>query len=343
MTALKQYSRLESPGLWRASPEAQRREVIVGFRDTSLILADPKSETPLAHWSLPAILREGASTRPAIYRPGPDATEWLEIDDETMIGALDRVTRALERRRPHPGRLRGVIFLTLVAALFAGSTLWLPGVLIRHTARVLPDPSRADVGQMAFDEVARQTGSACTGELGQRAASALSERLLGKGEGRIMVMRDALRGAMALPGGLVLISRDLVEAPPDVEVAAGHVLVALARQGGEEAQVERFLDHAGLWATLTLLVSGSLPEGALDGIGPALIAEANSSPMVPAETLLPAFRAAGFSPASYAAVLSGNPALAAALREGDPFKGLSPRVVLEDGHWISLQAICFDQ
>lgn len=343
MTALRQYERLESPGLWRAAPEAQRREVIVAFRDTSLILSDPLSEVPLAHWSLPAILREGTGAGPATYRPGPDATEWLEIDDEIMIEAIGRVLRALERRRPHPGRLRGAIFLALAATLIAGATLWLPGVLIRHTARVLPDPNRAELGQMAHDEVIRQTGSACTGALGQRAAAALSERLLGKGEGRIMVMRDALHGAMALPGGLVLVSRDLVEAPPDVEVVAGHVLAALARRGGEEAQVERFLRHAGLWATLRLLVSGSLPEGALDGIGPDLIAEANTTPTLSASALLPAFEAAGFSPAAYAGVLAGNPALAAALREGDPFKGLSPRVVLEDGHWISLQAICFDQ
>ncbi len=35
-TALKQFTKLESTGLWREAPELQRREVIVNFGEASL-------------------------------------------------------------------------------------------------------------------------------------------------------------------------------------------------------------------------------------------------------------------------------------------------------------------
>ena len=40
MTALKQYQRLESVGVWRPDPEAQRRNVTVSFGDASLAISD---------------------------------------------------------------------------------------------------------------------------------------------------------------------------------------------------------------------------------------------------------------------------------------------------------------
>ena len=57
MTALNQYQRLEAAGIWRETPQAQARDVIVSFGDATLVLTDPRSEVPLAHWSLPAVTR----------------------------------------------------------------------------------------------------------------------------------------------------------------------------------------------------------------------------------------------------------------------------------------------
>lgn len=342
MTALTEYERLESPGLWRASPLEQRRDVVVSLRDTSLVLSDPKTEMALSHWSLPAVMRDGPGMTPAVYRPGVDAAEALEITDQDMISALDRVIRGLERRKPHPGRLRGVIFGTVVVAVVAACTLWLPGVLTRQTAAILPEPNRAELGQMVLADLERLTGSPCNGGLGQRAASALSERLLGKGAGRIMVVRDGLRGALALPGGLVVISRDLVEAPPDAETAAGYVLAALAARGEVESQSVRLLRHAGLFATFRLLTTGTLPEGSMDGVGESLLADVAQIQDLPAAQLLPLFAAAEFSPRAFAEALPGDGALGAALIAGDPFQGISPRRVLDDANWVSLQSICFD-
>ena len=57
MTALKKYQKLESPGLWRDAPEAQRREVVVAFGEASLVLSDPRTGSALSHWSLAAVHR----------------------------------------------------------------------------------------------------------------------------------------------------------------------------------------------------------------------------------------------------------------------------------------------
>ena len=108
MTALRKYLRLESPGLWRENTDAQLREVIVGLREATLVLSDPKTEMALTQWSLPALARLNGSKTPGLYGPGGDDGETLEIDDADMLAALETVRAALERRRPKRGRLQRV-------------------------------------------------------------------------------------------------------------------------------------------------------------------------------------------------------------------------------------------
>ena len=51
MTALKEYARLESTGLWRPDPEAQRREVAISFGDATLVIADSAGRRwPIGRW-----------------------------------------------------------------------------------------------------------------------------------------------------------------------------------------------------------------------------------------------------------------------------------------------------
>ena len=118
MTALTKYQRLECVGLWRLTASAQLREVVVGLRDTTLVLADPRTEMALSHWSLPSVERVNPGAMPALFTPGRlddgAPSETVEIEDPDMIAALDTVRTTLIRRRPKPGRLRG-ISLALVA------------------------------------------------------------------------------------------------------------------------------------------------------------------------------------------------------------------------------------
>ena len=337
MTALRKYDRLESSGLWRDTPLAQRREVVVAFREATLVLSDPRSEMALSHWSLPAVVRLNAGEVPALYGPGPEDVETLEIDDPEMIAALDTIRRVLVRRRARPGRLRNFLLTGATLAVLALGLVWMPSALIRHTATVLPAVSRAEIGRVALADLQRLTGPVCDNRLGTRAAFALKERLFGTPNVTLLVVPDAVKGTVSLPGGLIVLGRGLIETPPDAEAAAGFALVEAARMALQDPMIP-LLTYAGVPATFRLLTTGHLPDGALDGYAEVLLRAAPAQ--MPGDLLLAQFREAQVSVAGYAFALDPTGEKVLPLIEADPFRDGSPRPVLADGDWISLQTIC---
>ena len=341
MTALTKYQRLECVGLWRLTATAQLREVVVGMRDTTLVLADPRTEMALSHWSLPSVERVNPGVMPAVFTPGrlDDGTpnETVEIEDPEMIAALETVRTTLIRRRPKPGRLRGVSLALGATFAVVFGVFWLPEAMIRHTASVLPVATRVQIGKQALTEAARLTGSACQGSLGRQGAGALAQKLSGQGLGEIVVVRDGVAGAVALPGGIVLVSNALVLGAEDAEPLAGFILAALLRADINDPVIP-VLRHAGLAATVQLLTTGHLPEGALDGYAESLL---NAEPMALADDqLLEKFRQIAVSSSAYARTLDPSGASTASLIAGDPFKGISTVPILSDNDWIRLQGIC---
>ena len=81
MTALQKYQRIEASGLWRPSPDAQRREVIVSIGEATLVITDTRDQ-PLTHWSLAAIERTNPGELPALYCPDGDPDETLELSEQ---------------------------------------------------------------------------------------------------------------------------------------------------------------------------------------------------------------------------------------------------------------------
>lgn len=341
MTALKKYQRLESTGLWRPSAQAQLREVVVGLREATLLLQDPLNGMALTHWSLPAIERLNGSATPALYTAGrlDDGTpaETLEIEDPTMIAALETIHVTLERRLPHPGRLRGATILTTLAVVLGLAMFWLPGAMIRHTASVLPQATRIQLGKLALQDVIRLTGSPCATPLGKRAAAVLAQRLSGAGVAEIVVVRDGVTGTLGLPGGLIVLGAALVEATEDPEVLSGHILAEAVRADQADPMLP-LLDHAGLIATARLLATGRLPDDALAFYAEARLQEKPAAPED--ERLLERFRQVGLASSTYARALDPSGETVLGLIEADPFKGQSPAPILDDNDWISLQGIC---
>ncbi len=341
MTALAKCQRLECVGLWRLTATAQLREVVVGMRDTTLVLADPRTEMALSHWSLPSVERVNPGVMPAVFTPGrlDDGTpsETVEIEDPEMIAALETVRTTLIRRRPKPGRLRGVSLALGATFAVVFGVFWLPEAMIRHTASVLPVATRVQIGKQALTEAARLTGSACQGSLGRQGAGALAQKLSGQGLGEIVVVRDGVAGAVALPGGIVLVSNALVLGAEDAEPLAGYILAALLRAEINDPVIP-VLRHAGLAATVQLLTTGQLPEGALDGFAESLL---NAKPTaLTDDLLLEKFRQIALSSSAYARTLDTSGASTRGLIAGDPFKGVSPAPILSDNDWIRLQGIC---
>lgn len=337
-TALRKYERLESPGLWRETPEAQRREVIVGLREATLILADPKSEMALTQWSLPAVERLNPGTLPALYAPGPDGVETLEVEDSDMIAALDTLHRVLERRKPHPGRLRWAILGAFALAVVGTVVFWLPGQLVGHTAGVLPGPTRADLGQAALADLARLSGSPCKSVPGRRAAATLAARLFPDDPPQIEVLREGLTHPANLPGNILLLPRALVEGADAPEVIAGH-LVAEDLRSHVTDPVLPLLSYMGLAATVRLLATGHPGEAAMDGYGLRLTS-APAPGALPDEALLAAFAKARVASTPYAYSLDPTGETVLGLIEADPFAGTPAERVLSDETWLELQAIC---
>ncbi|HHC29595.1 MAG TPA: hypothetical protein ENK80_03390, partial [Rhodobacterales bacterium] len=277
MTALNQYQRLEATALWRPSPEAQRRDVVVSIGDATLTISDA-NDRALSHWSLAAVHRLNPKGQPALFAPSAaeDEAEELELADAEMIRAIETVRRAIDKARPRPGRLRQLLTLAILAGLAALAVFWLPDALRSHTASVLPQVTRVAVGERLRDRVQRVTGAPCAGPLGTRALDRLGLRVLGANGAELFVVTSGVAGAAHLPGGIVLLNQSLVTEYDEPDVAAGFILAEAARADTADPMLA-LLDHAGLWATAKLLATGMLDDAVLDSYAEGLL----TAPPVP--------------------------------------------------------------
>ena len=227
--------------------------------------------------------------------------------------------------------------VAVLTAVTCGSILWLPGAMIRHTASVLPEATRVQIGKLALADMGRLSGSPCAAPLGKRAAATLAQRLSAAGVGEIVVLRDGLGGTAHLPGGLVLVGKTLLDKSEDPEVLAGHVLAEAVRADQADPMIP-LLAHAGLMATFRLLTTGRLEEDSVANYAETLLQTRSAPPED--ERLLDRFRAVGLASSTYARALDPSGESTLALIEADPFKGVSPAPILEDNDWVSLQGIC---
>lgn len=335
MTALKKYQRLEATGLWRASPDEQRREVIVSIGDATLVITDLRDQ-PLTHWSLAAVDRQNPGVRPAIYSPDGDPGETLELsgDEDQMIRAIEKLRSAIDRSRPHPGRLRLVSVALSCLAVAALVFLWLPGAMQRHAAEVVPQITRVAIGEALLARIERLSGTACNARAARPVLDRLAERT---GVRRIVVLPSGVAQSLALPGGLVLLNRALIEDHETPEVAAGFVIAERARRQTTDP-LAAILREGGMWASFQLITTGALPVDLLDSHAERMVAEPRA--YLDDDVLLAAFAQGqvASTPYAYARDITGESVLA--LIEGDPMTGQSPAPVLPDRDWVILQSIC---
>ncbi|MFV0243640.1 MAG: hypothetical protein ACK5IB_01275 [Qingshengfaniella sp.] len=331
MTALSKYQRLECPGIWRAEDGAQRRDVFVSLGEATLVIKD-KADIALAHWSLPAVERMNPGGKPALYRPGADSEETLEIDEAEMIEAIGTVGRAVSRSRPRPGRLRLSVLALICLAIVALGAFWLPGALVRYTATIVPESTRQDIGRRILAELEPVVGRPCRAGETRQVLDALGTRLFGDAPWDIVVVPGGPVMTAHLPGGLLLIHRDMIETVPTPEVTAGALLVEAARADTTDAMAD-FMASAGAGVTLHLLTQGRVEDAAIARYATDVLTQAPLPP--PDDRLTERFTAAAVSPQPYldAARLTFDPKALEALH-------LDTQPVLSDTDWIRLQGIC---
>ncbi len=328
MTALQQYERLESPGLWRADAGAQRLDVIVSFGDATLVISDGAGR-PLTHWSLPAVCRNNPGTRPAVFTPAPNADETLEIDEAVMIDAIETVRKSVHRGRATPGRLRWVVRLGLIGAVIGGIATFGPRLLKAQTLSVISTAQRGEIGAAISQHLQTQLGQTCHSTKGRAALDALQMRLLGDG-GHLTVLPTGLGLPVALPGGAILLDRHMVEDVDDPLIVAGQILATQSARLYVDP-LKPVLDHAGTKVVLELYTTGNLPEGVLESYAATLPKAPRSFP--PVEVLQETFKRAQVLSTPYYA-FSGFDVSASAPQTTKP--------VLTDGQWVALQGICLN-
>ncbi|MDH5797168.1 MAG: hypothetical protein OEZ19_01275 [Paracoccaceae bacterium] len=335
MTALKDFERLEATGLWRATADAQRVDVIISLGDATLILTDQK-DVALAHWSLAALIRLNPGELPAVFAPGEDAQELLEISDETLLEAIARIQAAIERRRPHPGRLRFGLVATIAVVLFALTVFWLPNAMINYTAAVVPPLKRAAIGQALLENMQRLSGSPCNVASGERVLRKLHARLFPEQTGRIVVLGTGVATTQHLPGGILLVNRAIVEDYEGPNVLAGYLLAEALRVNGRDPLV-RLLKDAGIGTAFRLLTTGDVSTEVLAAHAEGLLVKEPSA--IDEEDLLTRFGAAAVraTPYAYAIDISGETTVG--LIEADPVP-VAAAPLLSDGDWVALQEIC---
>ncbi|MEP2641163.1 hypothetical protein [Roseobacter sp.] len=335
MTALKKYARLEASGLWRATPEDQRREVVVSVGDATLILSD-MSDRAITHWSLAAIQRANPGKTPALYYPQGDPGETLELagDEAQMIDAIEQLRRAVERRRPKPGRLRWLGMALSIATVVAVGLFWVPQALTRHTLSVVPQVKRAQIGDALLRRIERMSGAVCGDDAGLRALATFRARL---GTDQINILPGAIDTSLHLPGGHILLNRSLVEDFEEPDVAAGFAIVEQSLSRAQDP-LQDLLQVSGTWASFQLLTTGNLQSDVLDRYAEHLLTK--DRPVPPPDTLIAVFDVAGLrsTPYAYARDITGETVLP--LIEADPMRGKNPSALLSDADWLRLQGIC---
>lgn len=326
MTALKDFVRLESTGLWRASAGDQRRDVYVFLGDAALTIVD-QTETPLSHWSLPAVTRLNPGQRPALYAPDGNSEETLEITDPDMIDAINRVQRAVRRGTPHPGRVRLMLAAAVVLATVLLAAVWLPGALRARALAVLPPAKVDEIGARLQDQVLRLSGPVCRNPDGTAVLQDLVQRLFPAPIPAVTVLDLDATVLVVLPGRRILVDRDLIETQPGAAVLAGVLLVA-QQQIETTPPIDAFLARAGVTTSMALLTTGDVTADALR-VEAERLARLRLGPRIDPIALAPYFAAAGV-PLNPLLVETGR----APLQESDT----GP--VLDDTSWIALQQVC---
>ena len=223
-----------------------------------------------------------------VERPRPDepvrlglagTTARLILDDPGVVGALRQTAPHLWRRQHMPRRTvaRIAVWAVLAAGSMAGIVLVVIPLLSAQLAAVTPDSAKYRIGRAVLVQLADLLpgppgdaggGRYCAGAGGLDALQRLAERLgadLPAPPGvRVAVLNARMANAFALPGGIMVFTRGLLEEAESAEEIAGiaaHELGHLAHDHSTRALYRSFAVSLLIGVLLGDLTGGALTGG----------------------------------------------------------------------------------
>jgi len=200
----------------------------------------------------------------------------------------------------------------------------------------LPAVTRAEIGVQIAKLMTPYTGAQCFSPIANPAQMALQSRILDSNE-TIRVMPQGVQNVAALPGGIFLIDRRLVEDFEDPDVVAGFLLAEKTRVSMIDP-MQDVLSSAGILATFRLLTTGEIDDDALADYARERLSHAPDAPE--ADAVINAFLQRKISLLPYAEALDITGETTLPLIEADALRTDMPRPSLSDTAWVSLQGIC---
>ena len=109
----------------------------------------------------------------------------------------------------------------MVSVRTLGGWLWLAVLcVVPYALRVVPDVKRHEIGVKLIEQMASFSGKPCRSDSGNKALNLLSQRLLGAQE-RLWVLPTGVAQTAHVPGGLILLNREVLEDFEDLSEGPG--------------------------------------------------------------------------------------------------------------------------
>jgi predicted Zn-dependent protease len=252
-------------GLFYDGEAAHAQSVEVTFEETALVIAH--GGRILARWRYAALYLATSGAHPGLRIGARGAGEArLVIEDSAAIAELRRRAPRLFARKSRAALLRRALYFAAAsAALLTGAYYSLP-YLAEALVPFVPLSVERQIGEQVRAAFETSFGS-CASERDKPALAILdrlTKRILGANgvtyEVSVEVSQMKLENAFALPGGMVVVTHELItlmESPDELAGVLGHELGHVVERHAMIGMVE----STGLSLVTTLLLGGGSSSG----------------------------------------------------------------------------------
>jgi|GEM_PF-5681404 len=338
MSSVFGYEVLECHGYWKSPNAVIEQDVVVQIGKETLTLYG-EGLTVLAHWSLNTIIQLDNINSYHCFAHDTLGNEYLLIDDELMIRALETI--ALKQTKPKSEPTKWWSFIKFISFLLtlAAIVFYFSENIAESIAGGVIGPKRTEIGEALFTELLTASNSTIQQcQVNNTILDKISNRLFPDERVEIRIVSEGVHSAAMFPGKILVANISQFEITRDKpEVLAGMLLMARLRDKTKDSLVA-FLQDAGLLSSIRLLIGREISPY----IFTRYVDKLNEPSPIPVseKELFTEFSRLNLSPEPFAIYLL--------IENMDPEKftydpNEEPHItipLLEDHEWVALQNSC---